>query len=471
MTTVIYPTDKTEKIYQNLNSSYSEFKFVKMKSFNERKCVTKNILQCLSVEYQNYNNTKLRESFEKDFITEMKNFLMENGDYTESEIVSKFSRVKNPKFEVIGGKNIFSTMIKDLNSGETFPVLEEKTKRNFSSTSRIFQVLSLSFISDMLEQRYTVMKLRDSEDKDSKEIYYFNLMKENSLQPNNLIEILGDETCSNQKIIINLISTVLKFNVFVCRSWNEEISVLDFYFVGDELPFIILFKTEGKISLTGIPADGFNYESGGVALGNLGIKTVFSPVKDKEIYDDLMKLTKNDVDSYYLEKYFNYLNKMKNNVSLEGLRKNYDAPEVEELIKPEMVETIKPEVVELIKPEMVETIKPEVDELIKPEMVETIKPEIEKNKYDKMKELEEIISKENQVKEILKTDNIYIPAFIRGFTDDELIYLLKRFVSNKINLKQVGRKKLELEYKNYIESVNFLEDVDDVIERVDSQIV
>ena len=61
-------------------------------------------------------------------------------------------------------------------------------------------------------------------------------------------------------------------------------------------------------------------------------------------------------------------------------------------------------------------------------------------------------------------ENIYIPSFIRGYSDSELVKLLEIFVDPSGNYKSMTREKLEILYKNYLTN-NIDETADDVIRK------
>ena len=77
-------------------------------------------------------------------------------------------------------------------------------------------------------------------------------------------------------------------NIFLCRSWNSEISVIKTYERDNFNPYIIIFKIEGKVSYTGIEKSTI-YETGGIKYEK-GIKTILNPEKDKNAIEDIKKI-------------------------------------------------------------------------------------------------------------------------------------------------------------------------------------
>ena len=130
-------------------------------------------------------------------------------------------------------------------------------------------------------------------------------MKENSLDPVNFLKIITTNDCSNQDLVLKLFSEILEINIFLCRSWNTEFTIIKEYFKKSEDPYILIFKIEGRVSVTGINKNKI-YETGGIKYSK-GIKTLLNSEKDKNAINDLKKIYQNNIDSYYMEKYINYL--------------------------------------------------------------------------------------------------------------------------------------------------------------------
>ena len=80
--------------------------------------------------------------------------------------------------------------------------------------------------------------------------------------------------------------------------------------------------------------------------------------------------------------------------------------------------------------------------------------------------VEEMI--EEEMEEIIDERDIYIPSFIRSYSDSELIKLLEIFVDPDGNYLDLSRMKLEIMYKNYVTS-NLDESVDDIMKRVNKE--
>ena len=64
-----------------------------------------------------------------------------------------------------------------------------------------------------------------------------------------------------------------------------------------------------------------------------------------------------------------------------------------------------------------------------------------------------------------KYEDIYIPSFIKSYTDTELIELLKIFVDPKRDYTKTTRSNLELMYKNYLVN-NSDESVNDIMDKL-----
>jgi len=152
----------------------------------------------------------------------------------------------------------------------------------------------------------------------------------------------------------------------------------------------------------------------------------------------------NDIDAYYLEKYMSYLNKLKHNSDMTTIKELYiedssssseeETSSEEESEEEEEIKT-KPSIL------LDETLSPVEEEMVEEEMVE---------------------------EEMIDERDIYIPSFIRSYSDSELIKLLEIFVDPDGNYLDLSRIKLEIMYKNYITS-NLDESVDDIMKRVNKE--
>ena len=79
-------------------------------------------------------------------------------------------------------------------------------------------------LEELLDEEENMMMERELEK--HKELLNFNLNRKNNLSPENMFNIIDSDFCKNEDIILRLVSCVLKFNIFLCRSWNTEISVI-----------------------------------------------------------------------------------------------------------------------------------------------------------------------------------------------------------------------------------------------------
>ena len=277
-----------------------------------------------------------------------------------------------------------------------------------------------------------------------KELLNFNLNRKNNLSPENMFNIIDSDFCKNEDIILRLVSCVLKFNIFLCRSWNTEISVIKRMIWDKDYNYIILFKTDTPVSLTGMTGSVV-YETGGVKISQ-GVITVIDSSKNKVIVNDLNQIFSNDIDAYYVDKYMTYLNKLEPITSVEKIEDNYEE----------------------------ETSSEDEDEVSSSEEEEDMMSQEEVNKSIL---LDQTImeGEEEDIRKIKSGDiyqeedvsNAYIPAFIRSYSDLELVKLLEIFVDPSGNYKTLPRQKLELLYKNYV--MNHVEDsVDDIFKKYEN---
>ena len=236
MSELVYPRESLKETYENLNSSFSEEKFVRInpKSFDAREYHS--VLMSISREYQKFNTDYDRENFSKSFKVQIKNFILSNSKQTEQEIYNRFleaygnSKLQD-KYKLStkdNEKTIFNlTIVKKPDPDESYlkldsvyPLFTEETTKMFSENSNLFSLLDINFLKEMIDQRYTIedykekiemmeneSDLTDEEElrlEKIKEIYEFNIDFDNNLEPSNLLKIIEDETKSTKKTLCKI---------------------------------------------------------------------------------------------------------------------------------------------------------------------------------------------------------------------------------------------------------------------------
>lgn len=472
MSSIVYPLPKNENLIVDVENNFTLKKIVKIKNIGKDKCSLDSLLMAVSKEYQDADEESLRQQIIDEFKEEFKNSLKSTSKESEEEIYNKFLEayeisdnkdnffLKNPK----NSTNIYDLVIDTYYEKDFYKIkleyslFNEETKEIFDPKDNIFSLIDKELIRDILDQNFItnfykekILQIKDKlEEEDNKklrnqlntynEIIEFNLNPKNNLSFQNLYEAIDNDLCKNEDIILKIVSCILKFNVYLCRSWNTEISVIKKIFWKDEYPSIILFKLDSSVSLTGSNKE-LGYETGGVK-SNGEIRTILLPDQDIATIKDLDKIYENKIDSYYLDKYQNYLNKLPNSMSFEKLQENYEVSDDEESEEEEEKETS----------EVEESEEEEEKELTKEEK--------------KMKLLDETFGKpELEEEEIVEEfdEDVYIPGFIRSYTDEEIRKLLTIFIGG--SYESVSRRKLEILYKNYIMN-NLDESVDSIMERI-----
>jgi len=470
MSSVVYPLPENKNLITDIDNNFTMKKIVKIKNIGKDKCSIDSLLMAISKEYQNSEDEDSRQEIIKDFKDQFKDSLTSTSKEPEENVYNKFLAayeisnnrnnffLKNPK----DSKNIYDLVIDSYYKEDfyeiklEYPLFNEDTKKIFSPDSNIFTIIEKEFIRDILDQDFTInfykekiQQLKEKlDERDNKklrkqltsyeEIIEFNTDPKNNLTFKNLYEAVDSDLCKNEDIILRIVSCILKFNIFLCRSWNTEISVIKKFFWNKDYPYIILFKLDTPVSLTGVRKE-FGYETGGIKSGG-EIRTILKPGVDVTTIKDLNKIYDNKIDSYYLEKYQNYLNKLPASVDYNKLEENYEVSEDEDSEDEDKTEVSEDEDSEVEETEQERKIKL-LDETFG-------KPDLEQ---------------EETVEDFDEEEDVYIPGFIRGYTDDELRKLLTIFVGSSYN--NVPRKKLEILYKNYINN-NLDESVDSIMERI-----
>ena len=417
MTSVVYPLKITKNIYDIVGSSFSKKQFVKINTLRDNTCIYDSFLLDTYKNYQEEENKESLRKIRHQFITEFKGYLTADSDMSNQDIYNKVFEAYN----MIEMKDIY--MLKPLNNNfdifdlvivkkdfsETddkikgYRLFSDKVKKHFSNVSNFFNLVSLDFLKEIIQQRIVrkahldkikKLRLRDEDSREAdelEEILEFMNRKENNLDLVSLYESVTLEDCDDQDLVLKLLSETLDINIFLCRGWNSEITVLKDYHKHDKNPYIIIFKGGGKTSITGTTTKKC-YEAGGIKT-NDGIKTILTP-KDEKVISDLRKMLENDIESYFLEKYNKYLKNIEQKSRLDKLENYYDATSEEEL----------------------------EDEIEETETVEEDRKDVPD-----------------------------IPAFIRGYSRGELQTLLNLFVNPEYDYSETDKTDMELQYKNYLE--------------------
>jgi len=418
MSSVVYPLDVTKDIYDIIKSSFSKKKFVKINTLKDNSCIYDSFLLNVYKNYQEEQDKVILRKMRENFIVEFKGYLTSDSNMSNQFIFDKvfeaFRMSDMKDMYVLKSSedtlSIFDLVIlkKDFSENENkvkgYRLFPERTKKYFSDVSNFFNLISLEFLKEIIEQRIIrkakvdkIKKLRLSEGnkkqiEELEEILDFMNRKENNLDIVSLYESVTLEDCEDQDLVLRLISETLDINIFLCRGWNKEISVLKDFHKDDISPYIIIFKGDGKVSLTGKNSRK-NYEAGGIKTKD-GIKTLLTR-EDEDIITDIKKIYQNDVESYFLEKYNKYLKNIEQKSKLDNLDNYYDETSGEE------------------EEELEEKIEEEIEEL---------------------------------------EEKIEIPGFIRGYSKSELEKLLNLFVNPEYDYSTTEKRDLEIQYKNYLEN-------------------
>lgn len=416
MDSIVYPRNLTKNIYDLIGSSFSKKDFVKINTLKQNMCIYDSFLLDVYKNYQEESDVEKLNNIREDFIKEFREYLVSDSQTSNQTIYDRIFQA----YQMIDMKdiymlkstedsfNIFDLIIvkKDFseNQGKIkgYKLFPDRVKKIFSPVSNFFNLISLEFLKEIIEQRIIrkshidrIKKLKfldedPAEIEKIEEILSFMDKKENNLDIVSMYNSINLKDCEDQDLLLKLVSETLDINIFLCRGWNTEITVLkDFYKSGDN-PYIIIFKAEGKKSITGLNVEKY-YEAGGIKTEE-GIKTILS-VDEKDVISDLKNIFKNNIDSYFLDKYSKYLKNIEQKSNLENLEDYYE---------------------------------------------ESSESDSESDSSD-----------EEDKKETQKYNNI--PGFIRGYTRHELETLLHLFVNPDYDYSDIDKEDMELQYKNYLE--------------------
>lgn len=417
MTSIVYPRPVTKNIYDIVTSTFTDKNFVKINTLKENTCIYDSFLLDTYKNYQEESDPSKLNKIREDFIREFKEYLIADSEMSDQFIYNKiFSAYETLEIKDVymlkslsDNFDIFELVIVKKNISEDqdrlrgYKLFPSRIKKYFSSVSNFFNLISLDFLKEIIQQRITRksyldkmkrLQLKEENTEEIEEILEFMDRKENNLDILSIYNSINLEDCEDQDLILKLLSDTLNINIFLCRAWNTEITVLKDFYKTEENPYIIIFKGEGKTSITGLNT-GKYYEAGGIKTQE-GIKTILNG-KEKEIILDLKKISVNDVDSYLIDRYTKYLKKIEQKSNLDNLEDYYEETSSEESSN--------------------------------------------ESSEDEMEEEKPIVNPD-------------IPAFIRGYTKPELETLLHLFVNPDYDYSDVKKEDLELQYKNYLESKN-----------------
>ena len=446
---LVYPLGETTKMYRELNSSYLPTNMVKINVRDQGSCAFHSILMSISDEYQDAKDDMSRKKISESFKNQLKTHLLSPSGMDESSIIDRFmeahemSNMKDRYRLKISG-NLFGIKLVKIGESDytskkiSYLLFPKNMTSDLKPTSKIFELLSLEFLTKMMDQRFLlglysekVMEMEKVLSSDTnyqmeeeverlRELMAFNMHKSNNLVPENLIKLIDDDFCENQDLLIRLFSESLKFNVFFCRAWNTEVSVIKEFRISRSYPSIVIFKLDGRISITGINTK-IIYETGGV-MTEKGVKTILDPKIDSKVIQVLREIKSTEVDGFYLEKYHTYLNSM----GEEEMEEEEVQLEVEEDSGDEEME-------------MEGNGKMEMEGEMEGNGKMEMEGEMEGNGKMEMENLRD---------EVEINEDVEIPSFIRGYSDTDLKTLLKSFTSS--NTDGMNRRNMEIMYSNYL---------------------
>lgn len=424
MSFIVYPKGETKDIYDELKSSFTVKNFVKINTLKENNCVYDSFLMATYRNYQDKKSVEKCKLIRSNFINQFKGFLISESNIDHEVIYNKVFQA----FEMSDFKenyylksldeddqyNILDLVIvkrDNENEKNGFRLFSTKSKDFFKRNSNFFDKISTTFLKEIIEQRIVKriysqrLENEEANKEEIIEILEFINRKENNLDILNLFTIINIEDCNDQDLVLKLLSEVLGLNIFLCRSWNSEISVIKTYERDNFNPYIIIFKIEGKVSYTGIEKSTI-YETGGIKYEK-GIKTILNPEKDKNAIEDIKKIFKNDIDSFYKDKYVKYLSNLEQKSKLDHLEDYYE-------------------------------------------------DEVTSSEDEDILNEDEVTSSEGEGEgeDILNEEDEDIPYFIKDYSKIELENLMNMFVNPDYDYSGVSKKSLEIQYGSYLKSTD-----------------
>ena len=195
MDSIVYPRDETIDIYDDLNSSFTNKNFVKINTLKDNNCVYDSFLMAVHRNYQDKDTDSKRKLIRNEFIYQFKKYLTAESESSQGEIYSKILKA----FELSDMKkdyelrsknnspNIFDLVIIRKNKEKLtgYNLFSKNVKKYYSSTSNLFDLISLDFMKEIIEQRIVKKiyceKLKEEleNSKELNEIIDFINMKEN----------------------------------------------------------------------------------------------------------------------------------------------------------------------------------------------------------------------------------------------------------------------------------------------------
>ena len=421
----------------------------------------------------------------KIFIEQIGEYIKSDSDENPIHIFNKFKKIlanstlKN-KFciNLLNDKrDIFEAVIvkKDqeeefVNLNLAYKLFSEKTKKIFLPTSKFFNMIDEKIILPMVEQRYIIKLYEEKlnnmkkeldtdenihlEIKKLKEIIDHNKKKEHSLEPLNFLEMLKEDN----ELMLSLFSHIFNINIFICRSWDNDITVVKEIESKNSQHYIILFKYSGKLSATGINSRTF-YETGGIKIQDK-IITILNYKNHKSIINKLKENSESGVDTFLLDNYNSYLQQIDHSTDIEKLEEAYERQTTKKIRSSENESSEN----ESSENESSENESSE-NESSENESSENESSENESSENESSSFREETNTSFSEKKEYYDTE---IPYFIKNYTDGELVELYKKFINPHLDINKINRRNLEIQYMNYIEKPqeNVLNIIQDLKEKM-----
>lgn len=427
---IVYPQKCTSDILDTVPNSFSDNTFVKINTFCKSNCIYDSFLMAGYMQFQNEKDLKKRKKIKNDFKQNLINYLTKSGELTSQDCYNKifdaFERSKyTHKYSLTNSDRKFTIydimVVSKEDKEKKFFLFNKEMRKKIPIDSNFFNVINLELLKEIIEHKicleeykYYLKQLEEDEDydkmEDVEEIINFMELEENNMNPENLMKLLSLKNKSHSDLVLKIISSVFDINILLCRPWNKEITVINKFEYNKENNYIIIFKISGEVSLTGEHIN-ICYETGGYIHSN-AIKTILNYENDKEVLDTIDKLYENNTESYYMEKYLSYLQKLRNNHDLENLSMFYNLDEDSSSSEEE-----------------------------------------DEEEEEEKEEEEEIMTREEEVEREPEVNlNIEVPQFIKGYTKPELVKLLLIFLGNKYKYENISKEKLELLYAEFLEN-------------------
>ena len=454
MSSVNYPTDKSYENISIVNSEIIKAKMVKISTVDNNENLIHSFLNSVYKTYQNEKELEKKNTFCKIFTNQITDYIKSDSEESDEQIYNKFKKSSleselKDKFSLslLGKKrSIFNAVIVKKNTDDDFinlnlayNLFSKKTKDDFLPTSKFFSILNEKFMVDFINQRFLIKyyeeKIKNINNSENSEDYMeevnnlqrivdHNSNRCNNLEPLNFINILNSEKKDNE-LLLYLFSLIFKINIFICRSWSNDVTVVKEIQYSHKSPCIVLFKYSGKVSVTGTETST-HYQTGGFMLGESEITTILNFKNHKTFINRLRENLNSGIEKFLMGKYHSYLGKLGGTVSLEKIDETYD----DQIDEEENLSSSDEEEVE-------EEISSEIEE-------EVLKDEIR--------------------------EDIEIPYFIKNYSDLELIKLYKLFIDPNPDLNTLTRLAIEIRYKDYLQSEKD-NDVSSIIQDLKEKIV